>query len=112
MVERKLTTAGFDVDMSALRIAPIDPTFVVSLAAWTRKHRLNVLHSHELMMSFYAGAAGLLSGAPHVITMHGGKRFAEDARRRRALAMVGRTVGRHRWCFGEHVRPLGRVAEH
>ncbi len=86
----RLRDAGFPVEMGTLRIDPIDPTFALSLARWSRRERIDVLHAHELMMSFYAGAANVLSRKPFVITMHGGKRFAEDPRRRRALRWSAR----------------------
>lgn len=55
-----------------------------------RRHEVQVVHSHEFTMAVYGAAAALRLGARHVITMHGGRYFAEQRRRRIALRWAAR----------------------
>ncbi len=85
----RLMDAGHPVHMPTLA-RPIDPLFALNLARWARVHGIDVMHAHEFTMAFYSGIAGMLSGIPHVITMHGGTRYAEAFRRRVALRFSAR----------------------
>jgi len=80
----RLRNEGYPVHQPSLSRA-VDPAFARRLSAWSRQERIDVLHAHEFTMGFYAGAAGLMSRIPHIITMHGGVSFAAAARRRWAL---------------------------
>ncbi len=42
-----------------------------------RRRRVDVVHSHDFMMAVYGAAAAAWLRRPHVITMHGGRYFAE-----------------------------------
>lgn len=80
----RLRETGFAVHQPTLSRA-VDPAFAARLSKWSLTQRIDVFHAHEFTMGFYAGAAGLMSGVPHIITMHGGVSFAAAFRRRWAL---------------------------
>ena len=50
-----------------------------------RRHRIDIAHSHEFSMAVYGAWASWCTGVPHVITMHGGRYYADRLRRRLAL---------------------------
>ncbi|HEV8305291.1 MAG TPA: glycosyltransferase family 4 protein [Gemmatimonadales bacterium] len=50
-----------------------------------RRRRVDVVHSHDFMMAVYGAAAAAWLRRPHVITMHGGRYFADRWSRRVAL---------------------------
>ncbi len=84
----KLRSAGFPVFSPGIsRSVPFDLAVTTKLIQWTRQERVDVLHAHELMMGVYAGLVGLLTNRPHVITLHGGTRFASAPHRRCALRL-------------------------
>lgn len=64
---------------------PIDWRCVTSLTALMRAHGTQLVHSHEFTMAVYGSVAARRAGAGHVITMHGGRYYAEAWRRRVAL---------------------------
>lgn len=64
---------------------PLDWGCVTSLTALMHSHRTQVVHSHEFTMAVYGAVAARRVGARHVITMHGGRYYAEAWRRRAAL---------------------------
>jgi glycosyltransferase involved in cell wall biosynthesis len=68
---------------------PVDPGGVRRFVQLFRKHRIDLVHSHEFTMAVYGTAAAQLLGLPHVITMHGGVKDYKVLRRRLAL----------RWAF-------------
>jgi glycosyltransferase involved in cell wall biosynthesis len=85
-LSERLRSAGFAVFTPSIsRATPIDVSTLHSIARWSREERVDVLHAHELMMAVYAGGAGVLTRTPHMITMHGGVRFASALHRRWAL---------------------------
>ena len=51
---------------------------------------IGVVHSHEFAMAVYGAAAARRVNAAHVITMHGGRYYAERWRRRAALRWAAR----------------------
>lgn len=80
---------GFAPRTYALR-RPLDWGCVTSLTALMRHHGTQVVHSHEFTMAVYGAVAARRAGARHVITMHGGRYYADAWRRRAAL----------RWAMG------------
>jgi glycosyltransferase involved in cell wall biosynthesis len=80
----QLQAAGFKVFLPKL-MTGIDPIFAIRLARWFSEHRINVAHGHEFTMAFYAGVSGKLANIPHVITMHGGRRYASSRKLRTLL---------------------------
>src|SRR5581483_9678464 len=75
---------GFAPATFSLRRA-IDLRCLRGLTALLRAHDIQVVHSHEFGMAVYGAAAARRIGARHVITMHGGRYYAEQWRRRAAL---------------------------
>jgi glycosyltransferase involved in cell wall biosynthesis len=75
---------------------PLSPACARSLAAAFARHRVDIAHSHEFSMAVYGAWAAKQAGIPHVITMHGGRYYAQRLRRRLALraaiAVSRRTV--------------------
>jgi len=80
---------GFTPRTYVLR-RPLDWACVTSLTALMQRHRTQVVHSHEFTMAVYGAVAARRAGARHIITMHGGRYYAEAWRRRAAL----------RWAMG------------
>jgi glycosyltransferase involved in cell wall biosynthesis len=66
------------------------------LAGVFRRYRIALAHCHEFSMAVYGGWASWHAGLPHVVTMHGGRYYAQRLRRRIALragiALGGRMV--------------------
>lgn len=85
----RLRQAGIPLFTPALD-HPVSWQFVQELAAWVRQNDAELIHAHEFTMGFYAGVISLLSGTPHVITMHGGQGYSNAYRRRAALALSAR----------------------
>jgi glycosyltransferase involved in cell wall biosynthesis len=67
---------------------PLSPACAQGVAAALRRHEVQVAHSHEFSMAFYGAWASRLAGIPHVITMHGGRYYADRLRRRVALRLA------------------------
>lgn len=61
---------------------------VSEIASTIRKHRLDVLHSHEFGFAVCGSLAARLAGCRHVITMHGGSYATQRLRRRLALRVA------------------------
>jgi glycosyltransferase involved in cell wall biosynthesis len=87
----RLAQRGFEVYRPEIRRA-IDVQLARQLARWSTHNGIQLLHAHEFTMGFYAGVAGFLSGTPHVLTMHGGTKFANVWRRRFALRLSARSA--------------------
>jgi glycosyltransferase involved in cell wall biosynthesis len=68
----------------------LDPLAVRDLVRILRRHRIEVVHSHEFMMAVCGAAATTLLRVPHVITMHGGRYYQERRQRRIALRWAAR----------------------
>jgi glycosyltransferase involved in cell wall biosynthesis len=64
---------------------PLSPGCAAHLASVLRHRRIDLAHSHEFSMAVYGAWAARLARVPHVITMHGGRYYAERLRRRIAL---------------------------
>ncbi len=73
---------------------PASPRVVLALARLFRRHRIDVVHSHEFTMGVFGSAAARLAGIPHFITMHGGRHYASAWHRRLAMrAGIGLSAG-------------------
>ena len=74
----------------------VSPAWVRSLADAFRRHDIAIAHSHALYMAIYGAWASRMAGIPHVITMHGGRYYAERLRRRiatrSAIALSAATI--------------------
>ena len=83
-LERQLDGSGVAVDYCHIE-RPLSPASARALAGAFRRHRIAVAHSHEFSMGVYGAWASWLAGIPHVVTMHGGRYYAQRLRRRLAL---------------------------
>jgi glycosyltransferase involved in cell wall biosynthesis len=88
-LSRRFREEGFDSATFSQRWS-LDPACVRGLTRLFRQHGIDVVHSHEFAMAVYGAAAAGSVGAPHVITMHGGRYYAERWRRRAALRWAAR----------------------
>jgi len=78
---RELTAAGVTVETFQLT-RPFSPQLSRELVTAFRRHRIDLAHGHEFSMAFYGAWAARRAGVPHVITMHGGRYYADRLRRR------------------------------
>ena len=81
---RQFTAKGFVPETFTLR-SPVDWKCARGLMRLFDRRRVDLVHSHEFTMAVYGGVASRLTNRPHVITMHGNRRFADQWRRRAAL---------------------------
>ena len=86
---RQFTSRGFVPETFSLR-NPVDWKCARGLMRLFERRRVGLVHSHEFTMAVYGGVAARLRGLPHVITMHGNRRFADQWRRRAALGWAVR----------------------
>src|SRR5881394_2918121 len=84
---------GFAPEVYHLR-GPIDPGGVRDLMRLLRRHKIDVVHSHEFTMGVYGAAAARILGLPQVLTMHGGLTVCKALRRRVALRWAMRNSSR------------------
>jgi glycosyltransferase involved in cell wall biosynthesis len=83
-IQRQLT--GCDAAIEYFTIErPLSPCSARTLAQSLRAHRIDVAHSHEFAMAVYGAWGSWRAAIPHIITMHGGRYYAERLRRRLAL---------------------------
>jgi glycosyltransferase involved in cell wall biosynthesis len=80
----ELRANGFAINRYDLR-RPIDIGFPARLATLLEKLDVDVIHSHEFVMSVYGTAAARRLRRPHVITMHGNQTTTDKFQRRVAL---------------------------
>jgi glycosyltransferase involved in cell wall biosynthesis len=66
----------------------ISPGLVRSLAQMIRHYRVTLVHSHEFNTAVYGALAARRAGVAHLLTMHGGRYYAERLRRRVALRVA------------------------
>lgn len=106
---RQLTGSGVSVEHYHLE-RPLSPSSARALADKFRTHGITLAHSHEFSMGVYGAWASWLVGVPHVVTMHGGRYYAERLRRRLALraafAMSAETVAVSTTCARDISRTL------
>lgn len=77
---------GADVGIERYHLAsPLSPQCVRTLAAGFARNGITIAHSHDFTMAVNGACAARAVGIPHVITMHGGRYYAERLRRRLAL---------------------------
>lgn len=67
---------------------PADPRGILRIALALRHHRCDLLHTHEFGQAIPGLCAARLAGIPHVLTIHGGRYWAERRRRRLALRLA------------------------
>lgn len=63
--------AGATVERVARPKPGVDPLLVLRLARWLRKHRVDLVHTHNRMALIYGAPAGKLARAAVVHTKHG-----------------------------------------
>ena len=80
---------GFEPRTFTLR-AGVDPICLVQLTRLLSAIEADVVHAHEFVTAVYGGAAAALLRRPHVITMHGGRYYAERPIRRAAMRWSAR----------------------
>jgi glycosyltransferase involved in cell wall biosynthesis len=76
---------GFDPEAVHISHHWIDTIFLKEMLGIIRRHRIQIVHSHEFEMAVYGAAACRIAGIPHVITMHGGLTVWKAWQRRVAL---------------------------
>ena len=107
---RQLEGSGVSVEYCSID-RPWSPPSARRLAEAFRRHRVAVAHSHEFAMGVYGAWASWLVGIPHVVTMHGGRYYAERLRRRVALraaaAVSAQMVAVSMTCARDISRGLG-----
>ena len=81
---RELTGSGVAIEHFHID-RPLSPACARALTDALRRHRIDVVHSHEFSMAVYGAWACWRAAVPHVITMHGGRYYAGRLRRRIAL---------------------------
>jgi len=62
--------------------SPLSWQCVRSISSSFRSRKVTLAHSHEFTMAVNGACAARAAGVPHVITMHGGRYYAERLRRR------------------------------
>jgi glycosyltransferase involved in cell wall biosynthesis len=67
---------------------PLSLSATLAVAAVLRRTGAEVLHTHEFGQAMVGAVAARLAGIRHVITMHGGRYFAERWRRRLLLRLA------------------------
>jgi glycosyltransferase involved in cell wall biosynthesis len=109
-LERQLAGSGVAVEYYNIE-SPLSPSSARRLADAFRRHNVAVAHSHEFAMGVYGAWASWLAGIPHVVTMHGGRYYAERLRRRVALraavSVSAATVAVSNTCARDMSRGLG-----
>lgn len=92
---RQLDGSGVTIEHYRVE-RPVSPACARRLATAFRRHRVALAHSHEFTMAMYGAWAARAAAIPHVITMHGGRYYADRLRRRLALraaiAVSARTI--------------------
>jgi glycosyltransferase involved in cell wall biosynthesis len=73
---------------------PVSAACARSLLQAFRRHQIAIAHSHEFSMAVYGGWVSWRHQVPHIITMHGGRYYADRLRRRLALrAAIAMSAG-------------------
>jgi glycosyltransferase involved in cell wall biosynthesis len=83
-IAEQLTGSGAAIEHFSIE-RPLSPRSAGALAESLRAHRIDVAHSHEFAMAVYGAWASWRAGVPHIITMHGGRYYADRLRRWLAL---------------------------
>jgi glycosyltransferase involved in cell wall biosynthesis len=61
---------------------PVSLKAIAAVTRVLRRHRIQLLHTHEFGQSFVGACAAQVARSAHLITMHGGRYYAERWRRR------------------------------
>lgn len=75
-----LVRLGIPFDI-VVNTRPYDPGFLRKLVRLIKREKIDVMHSHEFMMTVYGAFASKLTGVPLVGTVHG-KLYYPDSKRR------------------------------
>lgn len=67
---------------------PLSPRCAVQLTTAFRRRGITLAHSHDFTMAVSGALSARVAGIPHVITMHGGRYYAERLRRRVVLRLA------------------------
>src|SRR5262245_10609091 len=67
----EFAAAGAQVERVARPRPGVDPILIARLARWLRRHRVDLVHTHNRMALIYGAPAGRLAGAAVVHTKHG-----------------------------------------
>lgn len=84
---RELASRGIPVEVLPLTRA-FDTSWPVRFARYLRKHRIDLVHSHEFTGNCYATAGARLAGIPIVCTTHGKNYWPYRLYRRQAYRWV------------------------
>jgi len=91
-LSHELSSVGIPVEYFVLE-RPFSPKLARELAAAFVRYRIDLAHSHEFEMAVYGAWSARKAGIPHVITMHGGRVYAQRWRRRIALRLAVESTG-------------------
>jgi glycosyltransferase involved in cell wall biosynthesis len=83
-LERELAGSGVAIEYFRIE-SPWSPRSARALGDTLRRHRIDLVHSHEFALAVYGAWACWRTRIPHVITMHGGRYHADRLRRRLIL---------------------------
>jgi glycosyltransferase involved in cell wall biosynthesis len=86
-LERQLAGSGVLVEHFRLE-RPVSRRCARWMRETLRRHRVTIAHSHEFTMAVYGAWASWRTGIPHVVTMHGGRYYADRLQRRLALRLA------------------------
>lgn len=89
---RELRGTGAQIEPFRLD-RPVSPSFARWLGDTLRRHRVVLAHSHEFTMAVYGAWAARRARIPHLFTMHGGRYYAEQLRRRIAMRVAAGLSG-------------------
>ena len=67
----EFTAAGIAVERVARAKPGVDPILILRIARWLRRHRIELVHTHNRMALIYGAPAGRLARARVVHTKHG-----------------------------------------
>lgn len=71
-----------------------DPVFLFKLLRLIRREKIDLIHSHEFMMTVYGSVAARIARIPHVGTIHGKVYYPNKQRRVQMLRMAAKLCSR------------------
>ena len=104
---RQLADSGVAIENFRLD-RPISFTCARWLTDVFRRYQIALAHCHEFSMAVYGAWAAWRTRVPHVVTMHGGRYYAQRLRRRFALRVGVALGGRMIAVSHDLARQLGR----
>lgn len=66
----------------------LDPRWLIKIARFLRKERIEAVHSHEFAMNIHMAILAKILGLPHVATVHGKKNYADRGLRRLVYRVI------------------------